>query len=89
MAFHRSSALAAIAAKRHIINNADGRDSGLTAQFVHQSFREREAGRGRRIFFPNERDLPGENVVGAESWRNLHRTLEAEPEQSGSRQQYK
>ena len=89
MAYHSSRALTAIATERHIVGHPDGRDRWLMAKFVHQPFGKRKTCRGCGIFLTDEGDLPGQNMIRAESRRHGHRTFQAEPEQARSDQQGK
>jgi len=74
--------------KRNIAGNAGGDNARLSVDPPDQFLRERQARRFIRIVFEGQRDLSGQDVVGAKSRRDSHRPFETEPEQACPGQKY-
>src|SRR5580693_3028383 len=89
MTHYRGSAFAALATEGHIVDHACGQHPRQVADSIHQAFNKFQTGRPIRVVCPWQQDLPSQDVVGLETWRNGHRTLKAEAEETGSGQQNK
>ena len=57
-------------------------------EFVHQAFHKFQAA-CLRVVCPRKQDLPGQDVIRLEAWRNGHHSLKTEAEQTRSGQQNK
>src|SRR5271155_255781 len=83
---YRGGAFAGFATEGHLVYHACGQHSRYRADFVHQVFNKCQTG-CVWVGCPGKQDLPSEDMVGLEAWRNGHHALKTEAEQTRSGQQ--